>query len=821
MPATTGVPLGVGVVSLLENEHMLWLQLHRVVLAVSFVPLIGLCASLASAASIRGRVVDSESKAPIYRADVILMGSAIRSLTNEDGTFELEVPTEGDHLVQFKRLGYEDLTRQVMGLTADATTQLDIELVRVFVPLEEVMVTPGSFSIMDTGTSSQQTMSREDIENSPQLGEDVFRAVNRLPGLASGDYGAHFGIRGGRHDETLILLDGLELYEPYHLKDFNEGAISIVDAETIEGVQLMTGGFGAKFGNKRSGVFDITSRTVELDKNRYSVGLSFMNARAMGRGPLWNGKGSWMVSARSGFMDLVFGLISQDELPSPRYQDVFAKMQVDLNSNHSLAFNVLYAGDTYKFDAASTTGFADSIDTREYANNSYGNSYVWTTLHSTLGSRTYVRTLLAAGLVTRDRDGYETPVKTPGMPLYTLTNARDFSNAQFWQDWTIGLSRMFALNFGVDARYLDVTDTYHSIVHQDPNDPSGDPDNTYPIVEDSKYASNGRRVGAYLTTRFRFYDPLTIEVGARYDHASYTRDDDWSPRTSAALDIGGGRTLRASWGYYRQIMGIDDVAFLNDQQYRRSELTEQWSGGIEQVFGDGSLLRLDGYYKQGSELRPVYRNWKGGIDTFPEINEDRILVTPISNEIYGAEVYLDHRFNERMATRASYSYMKGEETVSNMENVNSDEPLLYDKTHRLPMDQMHAVNVDFTYNFRRVWSATGAFVYHTGWPGTNENLVPDVDDNGMPVMVLRPDKIYGITLPDYLRFDVRATRRWRTRRGEMRFFVEVVNLTNHANIFGYDYFRTKDAAGNIIYEKEEETWFSILPSLGIAWTSWF
>ena len=66
-----------------------------------------------------------------------------------------------------------------------------------------------------------------------------------MRGLSSGDVAAHFSIRGGRHNETLILLDGLEIYEPYHLKGFNEGAISVINVETIEGVELMTGGFPA------------------------------------------------------------------------------------------------------------------------------------------------------------------------------------------------------------------------------------------------------------------------------------------------------------------------------------------------------------------------------------------------------------------------------------------------------------------------------------------------------------------------------------------------------------------------------------------------
>jgi hypothetical protein len=217
----------------------------------------------------------------------------------------------------------------------------------------------------------------------------------------------------------------------------------------------------------------------------------------------------------------------------------------------------------------------------------------------------------------------------------------------------------------------------------------------------------------------------------------------------------------------------------------------------------------------------VYRNWKGGIDTFPESNEDRILVYPKSNDIKGIELFADHRFNDRMATRASYSFSQGEETIFSMENVNSEDLLTYDKTHAIPADQLHAANVDFTYRFRQKWSATGTLVYHSGWPGTDEELVNVLDDNGNPTTAVRPKKIYGIDLPDYLRLDVRATRRWQMRGGEMRFFVEVINLTNHANVFGYDALRALDSSGNIVLEKEPETWFTILPSVGIAWTGHF
>jgi len=430
---------------------------------------------------IQGRILDAESREPVPMVEVVLIATVHRTTTDHDGRFAFQGVPAGTYTLRATRLGYAPLLMANIRAQDGEPVTLELPMTRSVVQLQEITVTPGTFTFMGTGTNVRQTMSREDIESVPQIGEDVFRAVNRLPGLSSGDYSAHFSIRGGRHDETLILLDGLELYEPYHLKDFNEGAISIVDVEVIDGVQLMTGGFPAQYGNKRSGVFDITSRTPESDHARYSLGLSVMNARGMARGPLWNGRGSWLASARSGYMDLVFGLIKQNKLPSPRYHDVFLKAQIDLDRNHALSFDVLHAGDRYTFDAPSTTGFLDSLSTRENARNGYGNSYAWATLKSTFGAKAIVRSMASASLVTRSRDGFERYVNRTE-PLYTVKNERDYSILGFKQDWTHGFSDAYVLGYGIDVRGLRNTDSFRSQAFQDPNDPSQDPSGTYPVT---------------------------------------------------------------------------------------------------------------------------------------------------------------------------------------------------------------------------------------------------------------------------------------------------------------------------------------------------
>ena len=189
---------------------------------------------------------------------------------------------------------------------------------------------------------------------------------------------------------------------------------------------------------------------------------------------------------------------------------------------------------------------------------------------------------------------------------------------------------------------------------------------------------------------------------------------------------------------------------------------------------------------------------------------------PRTSRARGAEVYFTRDLGRRLAMRASYAFSIAEEEVDRIENVNGTYPLYYDSKHPGPQDQRHAANLDLTYR-RNSWSLNGSLAFHSGWPGTLEELLPVTNEEGHPDTAVRPVKIYGSQLPPYFRFDVRATKTWK----KWRLFVEIVNLTNHDNVFGYDYFRARDSAGNIGLARNNEKWFTILPSIGVAWSSGF
>ena len=326
-----------------------------------------------------------------------------------------------------------------------------------------------------------------------------------------------------------------------------------------------------------------------------------------------------------------------------------------------------------------------------------------------------------------------------------------------------------------------------------------------------------------MSNRLRIFNPLVFELGLRYDRASHTKDSDFSPRINAMIELAKGSQLRLGWGQYRQVHGIEETAALDaGGQYYPSELSEQWTAGIEHSFASGARLRLEGYYKDGSNLRPAYRNWvAGALDVFPETNEDRILVYPEKTTAKGLEVYYAQNMGRKLAIKGSHAFAFVDEQVRRIDNINAPDPIEFDPEHVDPQDQRHALNLDLTYRPARAWSVNLSYAYHSGWPITLAETVEVVRDDGETDVASRSEKLYSSRLPAYYRADARVTRKFRTARGDVRLFLEVVNLTNHENIFAYDYEKAIDSSGAYFLRREGETWFPLLPSIGISWNGGF
>ena len=114
------------------------------------------------------------------------------------------------------------------------------------------------------------------------------------------------------------------------------------------------------------------------------------------------------------------------------------------------------------------------------------------------------------------------------------------------------------------------------------------------------------------------------------------------------------------------------------------------------------------------------------------------------------------------------------------------------------------------------WSFSAAWQYHTGWPTTDVGYVLVPLNNGRRFVQRVVGPAYAERLPAYHRLDLRATRRWTLKRGELRAYVDVFNAYDHANLVGYTY--SANVQGNqVTAQPKPKDLLPLLPSLGVEY----
>ncbi len=656
------------------------------------------------------------------------------------------------------------------------------------VRLERFVVTPSRFSLSAEGDGSTSTLSQKDLETLPQVGEDLFRSIARLPGVAADDYTAKFWVRGAPQRQLLVRLDGADLLEPFHLKDI-DGALSIIDLRSISRLDLMTGGFNADFGNRSAGVLAMETLSPTRASPTASLGLSLTSMRAGTGGTFANGAGRWLGSIRRGYPDLALKLEGRAEEIFPRYWDAYGKVEFDISPAHTLSLHVLHAADTLRVE----DNYGPDL------HSGYDSDYLWLRWRGQFNDSLRAETVLTQSWLAWRREG---------AGLYgdryriDLRDRRSLAATTLRQDWNLSVSERALVRAGWYVEQGDARYSYH-LYREDP------------VVENGVLIGRPRTVrlavtpsgetwGGFIVTRFAPMPQLAIEPGLRFDSNTTTGDSDLSPRLNAAYSLAKNTTLRAAWGRYVQSQGLHELAVpFGDASFHPSEKAEHRVLGLERHFANGLNLRLETYQRLTSDPRPHWMNRYDTYNVFPEAQSDRLELRPTHADAHGVEFIARRRAHGPFDWTLSYAWSKAEETVGG-----SILPGL--------RDQRHAFYGDLAYAPHPRWRFSAAWQYHTGWPITDVIYSLTTLNNGSRVIVRRFGPTLGSRLPAYHRLDLRATHLIPLRRGEMRVFIDVFNAYDQANPLAYDYSPT--VVGGVLQDrKKPRNMLPVLPSIGISW----
>jgi hypothetical protein len=748
------------------------------------------------AGTVEGTVRDGATAVPLAGARVELVGTRLTALTGERGHFSLGRVPLGDYSARVTRLGFRPATVDRITVTDGAALPpIDVALDHAPIPLAAIVVTPGYFGMIQPTLGTSQTMSRERIETVPQIGEDIYRAVNRLPGVTSTDFSADFFVRGGSGSELYVTLDGLELIEPFHLKDMG-GGLSIIDSRAIGGVDLTTGGFSAEYGDRLTGVFTMRSVDPRTEGTQTSLGLSVMNARALSQGTFDAGRGAWVVSARRGYLDLALKLSQTGDSINPRYYDVFGKVQYDIGRAGRLGIHVLDAGDALTY-----------LDTPDPSIRSrYRSSYVWANWEVQLG-RLRGQTVASLGRLRWQRDGDRVE---NGMHTASIDDRRALTVGGVRQDWSLDFGSRVVLKFGADVKQGEASYDYFSSVGTPADGGNGTRVWTWDTTVVARPAQS-TRVGAYIAPRFRPFRSLAVELGARFDGASHTNDEIVSPRVNVAWQPRTGTSLRAAWGRYSQ---SQSVAALQAQdgvdQFFAAERAEHRVLGLEQLLPNGFTGRVELYDRRLSDERPRFVSAGPGVEVFPEINWDRLRLEPTRGRARGLELLLARDEGRRVLWSAGYALASVTDRIGG-------------RTVPRATDQRNTITADWAYRApSNKWRLSAAGVWHSGWPFTPGVLTVDTIANTPTTFDILPQwspgELDSERLPSYRRVDARWTRFIQTRNGRVALFLEAYNLLGFHNRRGYSTNIGWNGRTRTVYVvRDPQDWIPRLPTFGVTW----
>ncbi|MEZ4701913.1 MAG: TonB-dependent receptor [Rhodothermales bacterium] len=307
--------------------------------------LVGAGAARAQTATLNGFVIDRADRQPIELVNIALRddaGTLRGTVTDRDGVYLVTRLTPGRYVITASFVGYASV-RDTLVLEPDENRTFNIELGTDEGALGEVLVQTERESGAARVTAGQQTIRPADLEliPVPDASADLAGYLSTLPGVIStGDRGGQLFIRGGEPTQNLVQLDGILLYQPFHVLGF----YSAFPADILNRSDIYAGGYGAKFGERISSVIDIWTR--DGNKRRYAGTGSispFIGTVSL-EGPLIRDKVSFLVSGRQSLLEQGAEKLVDQNLPF-NFNDFFGKMHAELTPRSRFSMTALSTND--------------------------------------------------------------------------------------------------------------------------------------------------------------------------------------------------------------------------------------------------------------------------------------------------------------------------------------------------------------------------------------------------------------------------------------------------------------------------------------------
>jgi hypothetical protein len=742
-----------------------------------------------STGTLIGRVNDSETKMPLPGASVILPGNGLGASAGSDGKFLIANIPIGSYSVQFRYLGYEMTTQTDVIVRPRRATVIEAELKPSSIQMEQVVVSGGYFRHDDLQPLSTTAFSREEIRRAPGSGGDVSRIILGLPSLAKvNDQSNNLIVRGGSPLENAFYIDNIEVPNINHFptQGASGGPIGMINVDLIRDVSFRAGGFGASYGDRLSSIMELTLREGNRTETDGQLSLDFIGFGGVVEGPLFRGKGSYLLSIRRSYLDLIVQsrLFDIGTGVIPRYGDFQGKLVYDITPNHSLELVSLVGNDHNTPDRAT----AQEYDMTHFGNQDVVQTTVGLNWRALWSEHMYSNTSLSYTSSAFDEDFYETNTGALFVRNHSVERAWKIRNVNH-----VKISDKHSLEFGLDAARLmnDYNNVFGAYT-----DAIG---NSVPEFAFTKKLGPAK-AGLFAVYSVKPIEKLTATIGLRGDYFSLSKRSSISPRFALSYRIDELTSLNVSGGVYHQDLPAVLLA-QNPVWYSLGTLEAvQYVIGAERLLTEDAKLTIEAYQKTYDRfpLDPAdpalflideqqYR--------FGYFEEHGSLTSTGKAESQGIEAMVQKKLARNVYGLASATYFRA--------RYRGGDGVWRNRIY----DNRFIVSVEGGYKPNGEWEFSARWIYAGGPPYTPFDTVKS---RAAGRGVLGEDRINQARYPDYHSLNVRFDKRFHFARSNLVFYLSIWNVYNRKNVAYYFWNAEKNDIGTV-YQ------WSILPVFGLEY----
>lgn len=737
--------------------------------------------------TVSGFISDSETGEKLMGSHILQKDTTIGTVSNAYGFYSFSTRQKLLTL-EFSYMGYQTQTLSIQ-LKHDTIVHIALFPGK---ELNEILVLENK---MEAELRSPQTSLVElpvkQLKKLPVLmGEtDVLRTLQLLPGVHTGGEGTTaLYVRGGGPDQNQILLDGIQIYNAYHLFGF----FSVFNPDAIQNIQLYKGGFPAKYGGRISSILDIRMKEGNTNQIKGNATVGLIASSFLLEVPIKGKNTTFVISGRRTYIDwLARPFIkswADGAIAGFYFYDITGKINHKFSDKSRLYLSTYIGKDNFYSQKEKT-----SYNINKISEISQQNNLGWANYTAALRwNYIFNEKLFSNTSVTFCKYQYQTGRTFKSQE--TQNNLTEIS--EFEYDYNSGIqdegiktsfeflpNPKYTLNFGGEYVYH----TFNPGVSIQTTN-SNNPEN---IPIDSTYGNpniNAQEMDLYLENKFHLGTRLQFNLGLRFSGFLVQEKfyKNIEPRIALNILCSDKISLKASavaMTQYIHLLTNTTSSMPTDLWLpvtKQVQPQKSWQYAVGSVYNLNSelSLSLEGYYKTLENLIE-YKEGASFLDGFKEWES---MIENGKGWSYGIEVLLKKEIGKTTGW-IGYTWSKTERQFENI-NFGRAFPYKYDRRHDFSIAITHQINPTIDINASWVYGTGNAFTLaHSKIP----TLLAEIKGDGYLTPSYQFEERNAYRMPANHRLDLGINFHKQKKHWERIWSLGIYNVYNRKNAYYLEY----------------------------------